>query len=251
LIKGGIYSPLLYLKVFCVFLSKKEIMNTQDFIKISFILDKYGLHKEVDKLTAFAQNKATVPAPASKAVTIPDLQKRIDYYTGKIASYKKETNPNMKNKMLLWLSTHIEKNYYKDKKLDFASYKKLMTDLGEYVDLPKNEDAPTVQPTSKFPVTLAPSSTGTYKKPGETYNLVEDRNLAGLHTESNEYLASDSFKKSIEDRIKQLGGIEKAKTVAPDLAKMYEAYKSGKYKQVGDLGPAELYGTKFKPYSQQ
>ena len=40
------------------------------------------------------------------------LQKRIDYYTGKIASYKKETNPNMKSKMLLWLSTHIEKNYF-------------------------------------------------------------------------------------------------------------------------------------------
>ena len=125
-----------------------------------------------------------------------------------------------------------------------------MKDLGEYVDLPKDEDTPTVQPTSKYPVTLAPSSTGTYQKPGGVYNLVEDRNLAGLHTESNQYLASDSFKKSIEDRIKELGGIEKAKKDAPDLAKMYEAYQSGKYKQVGDLGPAELYGTKFKPYGQ-
>ena len=227
-------------------------MNTQDFIKISFVLDKYGLHKEADKLTVIAQTSVKKPtqAPAQNNVKIPDLQKRIDYYTGKIASYKKETNPNMKSKMLLWLSTHIEKNYFEDKKLDYSSYQKLMKDLGEYVDLPKDEDTPTVQPTSKYPVTLAPSSTGTYQKPGGVYNLVEDRNLAGLHTESNQYLASDSFKKSIEDRIKELGGIEKAKKDAPDLAKMYEAYQSGKYKQVGDLGPAELYGTKFKPYGQ-
>jgi hypothetical protein len=156
----------------------------------------------------------------------------------------------MKNKMLLWLSTHIEKNYYQDKKLDYPSYKKLMTDLGEYVDLPKTEDAPTVQPTSKNPVTLAPSSTGNFQKPGGTYNLVEDRNIAGLQSESNQYLASDSFKQSIEKRIQELGGLEKAKQVAPDLAKMYESYKSGNYKQVGDLGPAELYGTQFKPYGQ-
>ena len=226
-------------------------MNTQDFIKVSFILDKYGLHKEADRLTAIAQNVTNTPAaPTQKNTTIPDLQKRVDYYTGKIANYKKETNPNMKSKMLLWLSTHIEKNYYQDKKLDYPSYQKLMKDLGEYVDLPKNEDAPTDQPTSKYPVTLAPSSTGTYKKPGETYNLVEDRNLAGLHAESNQYLASDSFRQSIEDRIKQLGGIEQAKIKAPDLAKMYEAYKAGKYKQVGDLGPASLYGTKYKPYGE-
>lgn len=224
-------------------------MNAQEFIKISFILDKYGLHKEADHLTKIAQN-VNNQKPAQK-VAIPDLQKRIDYYSGKIANYKKQTDPKMKSKMLLWLSTHIEKNYYKDGKLDYPSYKKLMTDLGEYVDLPKQQDAPTVQPTSKYPVTLAPSSTGSFEKPGGTYNLVEDRNLAGLHAESNEYLASDSFKQSIEKRINDLGGIEKAKQVAPDLAKMYEAYKGGKYKQVGDLGPAELYGTKFKPYGQE
>jgi hypothetical protein len=218
-------------------------MDAQEFIKISFILDKYGLHKEADHLTALAQNKK--PAQTS---SIPDLQKRIDYYTKKISDYKKQSDPMMKNKMLLWLSTHIEKNYYQDKKLDYSAYKKLMSDLGEYVDLPKTEDETTVQPTSKNPVTLAPSSTGTYQKPGGTYNLVEDRNLAGLQSESNEYLASDSFKQSIEKRIQDLGGLEKAKKVAPDLAKMYESYKSGKYKQVGDLGPAELYGTKFKPY---
>ena len=33
--------------------------------------------------------------------------------------------------------------------------------------------------------------------------------------------------------------------------KMYEEYKAGRYKQVGDLGPAELYGTKFRPYGEQ
>ena len=118
-------------------------------------------------------------------------------------------------------------------------------------DLPKQEDAVTVQPASKYPVTLAPSSTGSFEKPGGIYNLVEDRNLAQLHAESNQYLASDSFKQSIEKRIQDLGGIEKAKQEAPELAKMYEAYKAGKYKQVGDLGPAELYGTKFKPYGQE
>jgi hypothetical protein len=31
---------------------------------------------------------------------------------------------------------------------------------------------------------------------------------------------------------------------------MYEEYKAGRYKQVGDLGPAELYGTKFRPYGE-
>jgi hypothetical protein len=156
----------------------------------------------------------------------------------------------MKSKMLLWLSTHIEKNYYEDNKLDYASYQKLMKDLGEYVDLPKEKDAPTEQPYSKFPVTLAPSSSGSFEKPDTTYNLVEDRNLAGLHSESNAYLASDSFKQSFEKRINDLGGIERAKQTAPDLAKMYEEYKAGRYKQVGDLGPAELYGTKFRPYGE-
>ena len=223
-------------------------MNAQEFIKISFILDKYGLHKEADHLTSLAQNVNT-QQPA-QTVAIPDLQKRVDYYSRKIADYKKQSNPKMKSKMLLWLSTHIEKNYYEDKKLDYVSYQKLMRDLGEFVDLPNAQDAPTVQPVSKNPVTLAPSSTGSFQRTDGTYNLVEDRNLAGLHTESNQYLASDSFKKSIEDRIQQLGGIEKAKQVAPDIAKMYEAYKAGSYKQVGDLGPAQLYGTQFKPYGQ-
>lgn len=224
-------------------------MNAKEFIKISFILDKYGLHNEADHLTAIAQ-KVTTKNP-SQPVAIPDLQKRVDYYTKKIADYKKQSDPKMKSKMLLWLSTHIEKNYYQDKKLDYPSYQKLMKDLGEYVDLPKQEDAVTVQPASKYPVTLAPSSTGSFEKPGGIYNLVEDRNLAQLHAESNQYLASDSFKQSIEKRIQDLGGIEKAKQEAPELAKMYEAYKAGKYKQVGDLGPAELYGTKFKPYGQE
>lgn len=230
-------------------------MNTQDFIKISFVLDKYGLHKEADKLTVIAQTSVKNPAkaPAQNNVKIPDLQKRIDYYTGKIASYKKETNPNMKSKMLLWLSTHIEKNYFQDKKLDYSSYQKLMKDLGEYVDLPKDEDAPTVQPTSKYPVTLAPSSTGTYQKPGGVYNLVEDRNLAGLHTESNQYLASDSFKKSIEDRINQIKADDKLNNKTTDITKLQEMLNKANtpegYK-VGDLGPAELYGTKFKPYGQ-
>jgi hypothetical protein len=235
-------------------------MNTQDFIKISFVLDKYGLHKEADKLTVIAQTSVKKPtqaptqAPAQNNVKIPDLQKRIDYYTGKIASYKKETNPNMKSKMLLWLSTHIEKNYFEDKKLDYSSYQKLMKDLGEYVDLPKDEDTPTVQPTSKYPVTLAPSSTGTYQKPGGVYNLVEDRNLAGLHTESNQYLASDSFKKSIEDRINQIKADDKLNNKTTDITKLQEMLNKANtpegYK-VGDLGPAELYGTKFKPYKNE
>jgi hypothetical protein len=232
-----------------LFYNKNINMNAQEFIKISFILDKYGFHKEADHLTVIAQNVNN--QKPTQTVAIPDLQKRVDYYAKKITDYKKQSDPKMKSKMLLWLSTHIEKNYYEDKKLDYSSYKKLMADLGEYVDLPKQEDAPTVQPTSKYPVTLAPSSTGTFQKPGETYNLVEDRNLAGLHTESNQYLASDSFKQSIEKRIQDEGGIEKAKQTAPDLAKMYEAYKAGKYKQVGDLGPAQLYGTQFKPYGQK
>ena len=53
-----------------------------------------------------------------------------------------------------------------------------------------------------------------------------------------------------EKRIQEEGGIERAKQTAPDLAKMYEEYKAGRYKQVGDLGPAELYGTKFRPYGE-
>ena len=218
-------------------------MNTQEFLRVSFILDKYGLHKEADRLTAIAQN-----------TSIPDLQKRIDYYTNKIEAYKKQTDPKFKNKMLLWLSTHIEKNYYEDNKLDYASYQKLMKDLGEYVDLPKNEDAPTAQPSSKFPVTLAPSSIGSFEKPGETYNLEEDRNLAGLHTESNQYLASDSFKKSIEDRINQIKEDDKLNNKTTDTTKLQELLNKANtpegYK-AGDLGPAELYGTKFRSYKNE
>ena len=76
-------------------------MNAKEFIKISFILDKYGLHNEADHLTAIAQKVTT--KSASQPVTIPDLQKRVDYYTKKIADYKKQSNPKMKSKMLLWL----------------------------------------------------------------------------------------------------------------------------------------------------
>jgi len=207
-------------------------MNTQEFLKISFILDKYGLLKEADHLTAIAQN-----------TSIPDLQKRIDYYTNKIEVYKKNNlNPKMKLKTLFWLSIDIEKDYYEDNKLDYPSYKKLMTDLGEYVGLPKKEDA-----TSKNPVTLAPSSTG------GSYNLVEDRNLAGLHAESNEYLASDSFKQSIKDRINQIKADDKLNKTTTDITKLQEMLNKANspegYK-VGDLGPAELYGTNFKPYGK-
>jgi hypothetical protein len=61
-------------------------MNTQEFLKISFILDKYGLLKEADHLTAIAQN-----------TSITDLQKRIDYYTKKIEAYNKN---NLKTNQL-------------------------------------------------------------------------------------------------------------------------------------------------------
>jgi len=56
-------------------------MDAQEFIKISFILDKYGMHEEADHLTALAQNVSNKkPAQTS---SMPDLQKRIDYYTKK------------------------------------------------------------------------------------------------------------------------------------------------------------------------
>jgi hypothetical protein len=66
-------------------------------------------------------------------------------------------------------------------------------------------------------------------------------------------LASDSFKKSIEDRINQIKADDKLNNKTTDITKLQEMLNKANtpegYK-VGDLGPAELYGTKFKPYGQ-
>lgn len=61
---------------------------------------------------------------------IPKLQERIDYYTKKIEEYNTTQDVKKKDKMRIWLSLYIDKNY-NEGLLDSQSYNSLMSLLGE------------------------------------------------------------------------------------------------------------------------
>lgn len=76
----------------------------------------------------------------------------------------------------------------------------------------------------------------------------EDRNLPGLVNEWNEYLKTDSFKTSIEERIKELKRDGKDTT---QLQQLLDKAKAESRLQVGDFGnngkASEVYGVEAKP----
>jgi hypothetical protein len=58
------------------------------------------------------------------------MKKRIQYYEGKIKEYHEQTDLKYKEKMLLYLTTYMDKNYDQGE-LDPNSYSRLMNALGE------------------------------------------------------------------------------------------------------------------------
>jgi hypothetical protein len=225
-------------------------MNKNDFLHITKTLDKYGLYHHSDNLTKIAQQPP-----------IPDLAARVNHYNDKINSFKNLKDPVQKRMKGNQLKVYIDRD--KDR-LDEVSYNALMksieTNLGTSTTTPTNTSANTTTNTNtatqqtapKNPVYMAglsnPDLMSNGQKPRFDKGLLpEEKNSQPLQTEWNSYLKSPSFITSLESRIKEEGGINNARQSAPDLVNMYEKAKSGDYKNVGDLGQAEMYGTTSRP----
>lgn len=224
-------------------------MNKNAFLHITKTLDKYGLYHHSDNLTKIAQQTPIV-----------DLDKRVKLYNDKINSFKNITNPTEKRLKLNQLKVYIDREK-SNTRLDDSSYNTLMSSIDSALGVQKT--APTTNTTnsptntttqapSKNPVFMAGLSnpdlmSGNQKPRFDKGLLPEEKNSDTLKSEWNSYIGSPSFISSLESRIKEEGGIENARTTAPDLVKMYEAAKSGNYENVGDLGKAEMYGTTPKP----
>lgn len=100
----------------------------------------------------------------------------------------------------------------------------------------------------------------------QQYNLLrqkrQETNQDALRSEWNGYIQSDSFLQSLESRLKDIHNqvnptnksdvfnegmiatIESKRSEYKPLIDMYRARKAKTYQNVGDLGPAQMYGTK-------
>lgn len=220
-------------------------MNKNNFLHITKTLDKYGLYQHSDNLTKIAQQ-----------TQIQDLGARVKFYNDKINSFK-NLNPVQKRMKGNQLKVYIDREL-NDTRLDDASYNTLMnsieTNLGVSANTTTNTNTNTAtqQTAPKNPVYMAGLSNPDLMSKGQKPRfdkglLPEEKNSQPLQTEWNSYLKSPSFISSLESRITDEGGIDNARQSAPDLVNMYEKAKSGDYKNVGDLGPAEMYGTTSRP----
>ena len=159
-------------------------MFTKEFIKISQILDHYGMHRQADDLLKIAQakppaknqgnvtpkNKGNVPpkkpaAPTARPVLMmnpSEQNKRIEYYQDNI---KKITSLGSAQNLAKILDSQYKNNY-----LDYNSYVKLIADLkaftnsagyGQLTVSPINPINPTAFPTD---INATPmTGQGTYK----------------------------------------------------------------------------------------
>lgn len=224
-------------------------MNKNAFLHITKTLDKYGLYHHSDNLTKIAQQ-----------TPIEDLDKRVKLYNDKINSFKNLTNPTEKRLKLNQLKVYIDREKL-NTRLDDSSYNTLMSSIDSALGVQKTApntnttNSPTnttTQAPSKNPVYMAGLSdpdlmSGNQKPRFDKGLLPEEKNSDSLKTEWNSYIGSPDFKSSLEARIQELGGIDKARIEAPDLVSMYEASNKGNYENVGDLGRAEMYGTTPRP----
>jgi len=210
-------------------------MFTKDFIKISQVLDKYGMHKQADDLLRIAQARPAqkgTAKPAAKPAASPALivdptkyNARIKIYTDAINNLnfidpKKKTKRT--NRQIKEQATYLKDQLnlqYNNNLLDYQSYVSLMGKLG---DKAKNEGFLDFDSTPLKPInpTAFPSNINEETQKGRNKSIIlanpvegvtaagekafsnrEDRNLPGLVQEWNNYF---DFKKPIEAQIEQM-----------------------------------------------
>ena len=223
------------------------------------------------------KNKGNVPpkkpaAPTARPVLMmnpSEQNKRIKYYQSNI---KNITSLDSAKNLAKILDSQYKNNY-----LDYNSYVKLITDLKTHTNLtglgqldisPINSMNPTAFPTD---INATPTSgRGTYQNSDGVATPIgiqlatplegltaagekalpnrEERDLPALVANWNEYLKTDSFKTSIEERIKELKSIGKDTT---QLQQLLDKAKSDPELKVGDFGnngkASEVYGVEAKP----
>ena len=253
-------------------------MFTKEFIKISQILDHYGMHRQADDLLKIAQAKPPVP-PKGKAIpkkpvtnqtaknpvkpattpapvtnVLPTKQDDIVRY------FQNQLNRTKNPPKFEGMITEIEKQY-RNNLIDYKTYAELIRQVNVFYNqnaqLIKQNDPSAFAPESqimetpiqgsKAQIQLATPVEGVTAAGEKAFQNREDRNLPGLVANWNEYLKTDSFKTSIEERIKELKSIGKDTTQLQQL--LDKANKEGL--KVGDFGnngkASEVYGVEAKP----
>ena len=270
-------------------------MFTKEFIKISQILDHNGMHRQADDLLKIAQAKPpvqkkpvsknpppkpTVPTAKPALMINPTKQnERFVHYTKAINNIT--SNDNVNKDRAKFLKTDLD-NQYNNNLLDYNTYKKLTDSLilkakENNITLDNSQVLGPKDPTA-FPV-----NTNEQPMMGRTNNLFgnlnaiqlatpvegltaagekalpnrEDRNLPALVANWNEYLKTESFKDSIEARIKQMKADGQNTTQLEELlnkAKSKEGLKVGDFGNKGTdasgnlkINPSEVYGVEAKP----
>jgi len=260
-------------------------MFTKEFIKISQILDHHGMHTQADDLLKIAQG--TKPAPKKpitqppgkpKAPTArPVLMMTPAEQNNRVTWYKKEFDDKITTlDKAKSFATALEAQY-KNNYLDYSSYKTLIDELNN-ITSNKGLGLLNAQPIAPMNPTAFSANVnekpmygrGTYQN-AEGNNMPinvqlatplegltaagekalpnrEERDLPALVANWNEYLKTDSFKTSIEERIKKLKENGKDTT---QLQQLLDKAKTESGLQVGDFGnngkASEVYGVEAKP----
>jgi hypothetical protein len=243
------------------------------------------MHTQADDLLKIAQGTkpATKPAPKKpitqppgkpKAPTArPVLMMTPAEQNNRVTWYKKEFNDKITTlDKAKSFATALE-GQYKNNYLDYSAYKTLIDELNKST-LNKGLGSLNAQPIAPMNPTAFSANVNEKPMMGQTDPVTgkvnsiqlatplegltaagekalpnrEDRNLPGLVNEWNEYLKTDSFKTSIEERIKEL------KRLGQDTTQLQQLLDKANKKdglQVGDFGndgkASEVYGVEAKP----
>lgn len=253
-------------------------MFTKEFIKISQILDHYGMHRQADDLLKIAQAKPPVP-PKGKAIpkkpvtnqtaknpvkpattpapvtnVLPTKQDDIVRY------FQNQLNRTKNPPKFEGMVTEIEKQY-RNNLIDYKTYAELIRQVNVFYNqnaqLIKQNDPSAFAPESqimetpiqgsKAQIQLATPVEGVTAAGEKAFQNREDRNLPALVKNWNDYFKTDSFKENIQSRINELKEQNKDTTQLQQL--LDKANKEGL--QVGDFGnngkASEVYGVEAKP----
>jgi hypothetical protein len=256
-------------------------MFTKEFIKISQILDHYGMHRQADDLLRIAQPKPPVP-PKGKAIpkkpvtnqtaktpvkpattpapvinVLPTKQDDIVKY------FQNQLNRTKNPPKFEGMVTEIEKQY-RNNLIDYKTYADLIRQVNvfynENAQLIKQNDPSAFAPESQImntpiqgsnaQIQLATPVEGITAAGEKAFQNREDRNLPKLQKEWNEYLKTDSFKTSIQSRIDWLKKNEPG-TDTTQLQELLDKANKKEGLQVGDFGnngkASEVYGVEAKP----
>jgi len=259
-------------------------MFTKEFIKISKVLDEYGLHRQADNLLKIAQlatdpkkfygptQTDTVKINPDDFVNYKSLVSTKTDLQNKINSLKKGDNTD-KN-VALSLATELT-NSYKNNKIDYSSYKKLIQDLNSKAKANdyKIQDAVAIGPINpraypdpstinetasqgrgrtqnpdgsftdqNIPIQLASPFEGVTGKGETAFPNREYRNLPELQKDWNDYFTKPEFKNSIQQRIDEIQANDiknNTKTDTSKLKALLDKSNSPDGLQVGDFGNAE------------